>query len=229
MRGIIFDCDGTLVDSEKLGIEVLVQAATEQGVRITVADAFLRYKGANMADCVADLEMRLSRRLPQDFVPKVRERTAEAFRSQLRPIDGALDLVRSIDGPMCVASSGPREKIELSLSLAGLLPFFEGRIFSSYDVGHWKPDPGLFLHAAQVLGVAPQHCSVVEDSLPGIRAGLAAGMRVFAFQPSGIEPGMLARTVVIERLADLANLLASESTAEEAVAPDGRPDLGGRR
>jgi len=106
-----------------------------------------------MAETVNQIEVWLGRSVPESFVPDVRERTAEAFRIRLKPIEGAIDLVRTTTGRFCVASSGPVEKIRLNLSLTGLLPFLEGRIFSSYYVGFWKPDPGLFLHAAHAQGV----------------------------------------------------------------------------
>src|SRR3954451_12710581 len=133
MKTIIFDCDGTLVDSEVLSNEVLVEAVAEHGLSLSLEDAIASFLGGKMADCIAQLEARLGRPLPADFVPLLRARTADAFRTRLRPIHGALDLLRSLSSPFCVASSGPREKIELSLSLTGLLPFFEGRIFSSYE------------------------------------------------------------------------------------------------
>lgn len=207
MKTVIFDCDGTLVDSEVLAHEVLVEAVAEHGLVLSVEEALRSFRGGKMADCVAQLEARLGERLPDEFVPSLRARTAAAFRSGLRPVEGALELVRSLSPHVCVASSGPREKIELSLSLTGLSPFFEGRIFSSYEVGSWKPDPGLFLHAARVLGVAPADCAVVEDSLPGIRAGIAAGMTVFAFQPSEVDPGIPRQATVVKELAELRGLL----------------------
>jgi HAD superfamily hydrolase (TIGR01509 family) len=82
--------------------------------------------------------------------------------------------------PVCVASNAPRSKIELCLATTGLARFFEGRIFSAYEVGSWKPDPGLFLHAAQAMGAAPARCLVVEDSAPGVIAAREAGMQVVA-------------------------------------------------
>jgi HAD superfamily hydrolase (TIGR01509 family) len=168
-----------------------------------------------MAECVAELEARLGRQLPATFVRDLRSRTADEFRRRLRPVEGAVELVQwvaTLPISICVASSGPREKVELSLSLTGLLPFFEGRIFSSYEVGAWKPDPGLFLHAAEAMGVAPGDCAVVEDSVPGLRAGLAAGMTVFAFQPHGVDPNTPPETMPLLKLVDLRDRLA-ESTA----------------
>lgn len=226
MRAIIFDCDGTLVDSEALANEVLVEAVAEHGLRLSVAEALAAFRGGKMADCVAQLEARLGRPLPATFVPDLRARTAREFRSRLRAVEGALELVRflsSLPLPICVASSGPIEKIELSLSLTGLMPFFEGRIFSSYDLDVWKPDPGLFLHAAPSMGVAPGDCAVVEDSLPGMRAGLAAGMTVFAFQPYGVGPATVEGTTTVKKLIELRDLIA-QSVAQHVgyrVAVDG--------
>lgn len=214
MKAIIFDCDGTLVDSETLSTEVLVEAVGEHGLHLSVPEAMFAFRGGKMADCIAELESRLGRPLPETFVPEFRARAAQAFRARLRAIEGALELVQSLATmpvPFCVASSGPPEKIELSLSLTGLLPFFQGRIFSSYDVGVWKPDPGLFLHAADALGVAPDHCAVIEDSLPGMLAGLAAGMRVFAFQPHGVDPRTPAETIPLMKLLDLRDLLIAHA------------------
>lgn len=203
----IFDCDGTLVDSEILANEVLRDLVAEHGLDLSLDELVRRFRGGKLADCVAELEALLGRRLPDDFVPRFRRRSAAAFAERLRPVPGAVELVAAMTGPICVASSGPMEKIRLSLSLTGLLPFFEGRIFSSYDLGSWKPDPGLFLHAADTMGVAPNDCAVVEDSLPGVRAGLAAGMTVYALLSPGFEDSLLPNGVLkVTRLAELRDL-----------------------
>ncbi len=182
---LIFDCDGTLVDSEVLANEVMVESVTKLGLSMSVDDAVHNYRGCKMADCVADLERLLGRALPADFVPALRARTAAAFVTRLKPMTGAREAISRLKMPYAVASSGPRGKIELSLRLAGLLDLFKQSIFSSYDVGFWKPDPRLFLHVAAALGVAPDRCAVVEDSAVGITASIAAGMHTFAFDPRG--------------------------------------------
>jgi len=210
IEAVIFDCDGTLVDSETLGNEVLVECVGEHGLLLTVEEALTHFTGRKMADCVAELEQRLGKALPADFVPDLRARMARTFRERLRPIDGALSVLQRLRVPYCVASSGPREKIELSLGLTGMLGYFHGRVFSSYEHGSWKPDPGLFLHAAAVLGIAPSRCAVVEDSPPGLQAGLAAGMIVFAFRQRGAIPGDTADGVrILEDLADLPRIVAA--------------------
>jgi len=215
MKAVIFDCDGTLVDSEVLTNEVLVEAVAECGLVISLAEAVAAFRGRKMAECVSALEQRLGRALPADFVVRFRERMSAAFRDRLRPVDGAVDLVRSIRQPFCVASSGPRDKIELSLSLTGLLPFFQDSIFSSYEVGCWKPEPGLFLHAARTMGIEPQSCVVVEDSLPGVQAGISAGMQVFAFQPHETDPQIPKNVRVVRHLSELNDWLSS-GDAEQA-------------
>ncbi len=204
---VIFDCDGTLVDSEPLANAALVEALAALGVHLPLEESMRRYVGGRMADCVADIERRTGRKLPDSFVPELRTRTSEVFRSQLQPMDGAAQTLQALQVPACVASSGPMEKIQLSLAVTGLSRFFaRDRVFSAYDVGAWKPDPGLFLHAARVLDVAPEHCAVVEDSLPGIQAGTNAGMRTFWFRPHGDVPDSV---TALPHLTDLPKLLAA--------------------
>ncbi len=203
VRLVIFDCDGTLVDSEELGTSVLVEMAAELGLVLPLRETNRLFRGWQLDRCVAQIGQWLGRAPPEDFIPQVRARTERVFRERLRPVPGAPDVVRALRVPMCVASSGPREKIELSLTLTGLLPYFENRIFSGYELATWKPDPGLFLHAAQALRVPPAQCAVVEDSLVGVQAGVAAGMRVFAYQPEHTDPQIPQGVSILRRLEEL--------------------------
>ena len=177
---VIFDCDGVLVDSEHLAMEIWVEMAAEYGYALSLDDALEAFRGGEMAKCVAHLEGLLGHKVKAEFVPDFRERSAERFRVQLRPIDGVTDVLNGLDVPFCVASNGPVEKMEVSLRVTGLWDYFDGRIVSAYRVGSFKPEPGLFLAAAQLLDMPPQRCAVVEDSVPGVKAGIAAGMSVFA-------------------------------------------------
>ncbi len=206
---LIFDCDGVLVDSEDLSARLLLEAAREYGpLAMEPSEAIHLFRGRKMAECVAILSERLGRPLPEDFTPRFRTRQAEVFRRELKPIPGVSEALRQITIPMCVASNGPREKIALALSVTGLLPFFEDRIFSSYELGTWKPDPGVFLHAASKSGVAPTNCAVVEDSVLGVRAGLAAGMPVFGYIAAGDGPEFhLPGVTRFDRMAELPGLL----------------------
>ncbi len=188
IQAIIFDCDGTLVDSETIGAAVLAEALAEEGLAMSAAEVLHAFRGRRMATTLAEVSALLGRALAQDFEARLRDRSARAVRAGLREIAGATALVEALSLPFCVASNAPRAKTELNLTVTGLLPHFEGRIFSAYEVGSWKPDPGLFLHAAQAMGTAPAHCLVVEDSAPGVQAALAAGMQVVALLPEGLVP-----------------------------------------
>jgi len=211
MKVVIFDCDGTLVDSEGLTSEVLVEMVLEHGLAIPLPEAIDLFRGRRLADCVSEIERRLAHSLPHDFVAQFRSRSSDALRLRLQPVNGALELVKSLRQRICVASSGPRDKIELSLSVTGLLPFFRNAIFSSYEIGAWKPDPGIFLHTAQAMGVEAADCVVVEDSLPGIQAGIAAGMQVFAFQPHEVDRRIPGNVTVIRHLSEVGSRLTGDA------------------
>jgi HAD superfamily hydrolase (TIGR01509 family) len=178
---VIFDCDGVLVDSEGIGTAVLAQAAMSEGAMLGADEYLGLFRGLKMAECVVEIERRLGRRLRENFVADVRQAMAMAFASHLRAVEGVHAALAAITSPVCVASNGPMAKMQHTLGLTNLLGHFEGRIFSAYDVGVWKPDPGLFLHAARTCGAEPSRCVVVEDSLSGIRAANAAGMRVLGY------------------------------------------------
>jgi HAD superfamily hydrolase (TIGR01509 family) len=178
---VIFDCDGVLVDSESIGTAALARAAISEGAAIGDDEALRLFRGLKMAECIVEIERRLGWRVRDDFVADVRHAMAVAFESHLQAIEGIHAALAAITLPVCVASNGPMPKMRHTLGLTNLLGHFEGRLFSAYDVGVWKPDPGLFLHAARTLRADPSRCVVVEDSLSGIRAAHAAGMRVFGY------------------------------------------------
>nr|WP_315243274.1 HAD-IA family hydrolase [uncultured Albidiferax sp.] len=215
IHAVIFDADGTLVDSEEPGMDVLHALAVAHGVQFTRAEAHQRFRGARMADCIAWITAQLPAQAPgfeAALTAQVRQQSEIRFRQGLEPLPGALALLQSLQAqplPFCVATNGPREKVELTLGLTGLRPLLGERIFCAYEVGSFKPDPGLFLHAAQALGVAPAHCAVVEDSLPGLLAGLAAGMQVFSLHPQeGLAAEVAERVTFIAGLDALGPLLA---------------------
>ena len=178
---VIFDCDGVLVDSESLQLRALLDVAGPLGFTMPLETAIERFRGAKMADVVRAIEGEVGAPTPTEFVADVRARQAEVFARELRPVEGIHEALARLPWPRCVASSGPLEKIRLSLTLTGLLDAFGDRIFSSYEIGSWKPEPDLFLHAAARMGASPRDTVVVEDSVLGVRAGVAAGMRVLGY------------------------------------------------
>jgi HAD superfamily hydrolase (TIGR01509 family) len=178
---IIFDSDGVLVDSEPIINRVFVQMLAECGHSMDYDRTLREFSGATMADRLAATRQRLGWTPPQDFTASFDRRLAEVLRRELRPVPGIRRVLDRLEGPWCVASNGSQEDITLRLRLAGLLEHFTPRLFSATEVAHGKPAPDLFLHAAAAMGMAPDRCVVVEDSLRGVQAGVRAGMTVFGF------------------------------------------------
>jgi HAD superfamily hydrolase (TIGR01509 family) len=179
---IIFDCDGVLVDSEPISNALLAECLTAVGLPTTTEQCVERYMGGSLAAAVADAERRLGRRLPERFAADFNAACFAVFDEELEAVAGIEALLDSLDGvPTCVASSGAHEKLRRTLGRTGLLPRFEGRIFSASDVARGKPAPDLFLHAAERMGADPARCAVIEDSPMGVAAAVAAGMSVFGY------------------------------------------------
>jgi HAD superfamily hydrolase (TIGR01509 family) len=178
---VIFDCDGVLVDSEGPANRLLCEAINRAGLDISEQETNRELNGLTMASTLEIIEHRLGRALPSDFLPRLQERTFEAFRHELKAVPGIHDAIARIDLPDCVASSGEIEKMRFTLGLTGLLDHFEGRLFSATQVARGKPAPDVFLFAAEQMGVAPDRCVVVEDAVAGVQAARAAGMPVFAY------------------------------------------------
>jgi HAD superfamily hydrolase (TIGR01509 family) len=182
---VIFDCDGVLVDSEPVANRIFAEELNAAGLALSVEEVCREFIGRSMACCLAEVERRLGRPLPAGFVERLQSRTFDAFRAGLAPVAGVREALARIDLPFCVASSGEPQKMRLTLGLTGLLPLFEGRLFSAVEVERGKPHPDLFLHAARRLGATPARCAVVEDSRHGVAAGVAAGMTVFGYAGRG--------------------------------------------
>ena len=182
---IIFDCDGVLVDSEALENQLLIDMAERHGLGVDAGEAHSEFVGRKLADCVRHIERSTGRNLPDTFIKDYRKELRSLVERELKPILGIREALELINISKCVASNGPREKMEQALRVTDLHSFFEGRLFSAYDVNAWKPEPDLFLHAAKVINVPPQACTVVEDSRVGVQAALTAGMRVVAYEPDG--------------------------------------------
>ncbi|WP_437881674.1 HAD-IA family hydrolase [Pseudomonas sp. LRF_L74] len=181
IEGVIFDCDGTLVDSERLAVRLLAELIGEQRVSMIPDEVMARFRGNRFADFLAGL----GESYPQLDIELIdagfRQRSLPLFREHLVEMPGAVAFVRSLELAKCVASNGPRIKIETSLATVGLLDDFRGRIVSAYEVNAWKPSPLLIEHAARVIDLPASRCLLVEDSLPGVMAGLAAGSPVAGF------------------------------------------------
>ncbi len=193
---IIFDCDGVLVDSEAIGGRVFAEQLRANGFACEQASVHRRFVGQNLPTILRILAAEDGWIAPAGFPTQVREATLAALRAEgVLPIPGivaVLDAIAAAGLATCVASSGRFEKMRTTLGLTGLLPRFEGRLFSAHQVAEGKPAPDLFLFAAATMGVAPADCLVVEDAPAGLQAAKAAGMPAVAYAAGAAEQELLA-------------------------------------
>jgi HAD superfamily hydrolase (TIGR01509 family) len=207
---IIFDCDGTLVDSEEISTEVLADSLSESGLATTTAEARREYQGLLLTEIDARAQAKLGRPLPDGWLERFERDRAERFRRELRPVPGAAETLRKIKAAgiaVCVASQGKLEKTRLTLELTGLRELFaEQQLFSAWSVDRGKPHPDLFLHAARAMGIEPRDCVVVEDSPSGIEAARAARMHAVGLAPR--DGGELLRAGADELVSSLYELPA---------------------
>lgn len=179
--GVIFDCDGVLVDSERIGVHIDRQVLSEVGLEFTLEEVVKNFMGKSDKYFVETVESLIGTKVPENWLAEVGRRYNEAFENELTSVAGIEAALDEIDLPYCVASSGTHEKMQLTLGKTGLISRFEKKLFSSTQVARGKPHPDLFLFAADQMGWQPHRCVVVEDSHAGVEAGLAAGMRVVAY------------------------------------------------
>jgi HAD superfamily hydrolase (TIGR01509 family) len=184
-RLVIFDCDGVLVDSDRISLRIQAERITALGLPTTYEDCVRDYLGLGMPATLRILAERLGRPLPDGWPDDLDAAVRDAFRRELRPVAGIAAALDAIELPTCVASSGSHAKMRLTLGLTGLYDRFAGRIFSAEEVERGKPEPDLFLHAAERMGAAPGDCVVVEDSPFGAAAARAAGMRALGYAADG--------------------------------------------
>jgi HAD superfamily hydrolase (TIGR01509 family) len=197
-----------LVDSEPLINRVFVQMLTNCGHSLDYEQTLREFSGATLADRLAVTQRRLRWTPLPDFRARFDRRLIEALRHDLRSVPGIRSVLDQLERPWCVASNGSKEDVRTRLEIAGFLPHYSPRLFSAEEVAQGKPAPDLFLHVAAAMGVGHHRCVVVEDSLPGVRAGVLAGMTVFGFARL-TSPDLLreAGAIVFDDMASLSSLL----------------------
>jgi HAD superfamily hydrolase (TIGR01509 family) len=206
---VIFDCDGVLVDTEPIAAAVSSDALGELGWKLTPHEVSERFTGRTNAYFESEVEGFLGRPLPEAWRSRLDEEFARRCEVELLPIKGVIDVIEQLTQPAWVASNGIRTVILRSLRIVGLDRHFEGRIVSAEDVAHGKPAPDVYLRAAELAGVDPAACAVVEDSPTGLAAARAAGMHAFAFA-SGFYPVAVLdgpATTIFTDMAELPELL----------------------
>ena len=210
---VIFDCDGVLVDTERLSVRIDGRVLADLGLPMTEQEVIDRFVGRTEVFWREEIERLLGRRLADGEYEAYEPWYREAFEAELTAIDGIAEAIDALDRrgvATCVASSGTHERMQFTLGHTGLYERFSGRIFSATEVAEGKPSPLLFLYAAQQMGVPPADCLVIEDSRYGVQAAVAAGMRVAGYSGSVIPADALheaGATIVIDDMRKIPDLL----------------------
>lgn len=210
---IIFDCDGVLVDSEEIAHRVFIELLTSLGIMVSAQRAFQLFRGYSLPACIETIRTTLHKTVPDNLKDLFYQKLFIEFRKSLQPVPGIVSVLARLSVPYCVASSGEHEKMAVSLTVTGLFDLFKGKIYSSQDVKRGKPYPDLFLHAAACCGATPNRCAVIEDSVPGMQAGLAAGMQVFGYVTEdsireALRPPAFNSVTQFSRMEELPHLLS---------------------
>jgi HAD superfamily hydrolase (TIGR01509 family) len=177
---VIFDCDGVVVDSERIIHEVFDAWLAELGVVVT-PDMNELFLGRTLADVLKIVTEKTGRMVPKSALDGYLERRDRVLRESVQPVAGVRGVLEALRTPFCIASSGDHAKMRATLGGTGLLPLFAGKIFSATEVARGKPAPDVFLYAAEKMGAAPERSAVIEDSINGVLAGCAAGMTVLGY------------------------------------------------
>ena len=178
---VIFDCDGVVVDSERIVFEVFGSFIRSLGVHLTDAETREQFLGRSLADCMTIVERFRGSPAPPGSLERYTADRDRVLRERVQPVAGIRELLATLTIPFCIASSGGHDKMRITLGATKLMPLFEGRLFSATEVPRAKPAPDIFLFAAERMGARPARTAVIEDSVNGVLAGCAAGMTVFGF------------------------------------------------
>ena len=181
IEAVIFDCDGVLIDSEVLSARTLISALSAQGIAVDFDYFCVNFLGRSFPTVAEDIRRTFDIALPEGFEAAYRADLLTAFETELARTPGIGAVLEAMTLPYCVATSSSPERAMRSLSVTGLDRYFGPRIYTASQVARGKPAPDLFLHAATQMGADPRRCLVIEDSLPGLQAGRAAGMHVLRY------------------------------------------------
>jgi HAD superfamily hydrolase (TIGR01509 family) len=206
---VIFDCDGVVVDSERVVFEVFGSFIRSLGVHLTDGETHEQFLGRALPECMSIVERLRGKPVPSGALERYCADRDRVLRELVQPVEGIREVLETLTIPFCIASSGGHDKMRITLGATRLMPFFEGRLFSATEVPRGKPAPDIFLFAAERMGVSPARTAVVEDSVNGVLAGCAAGMTVFGFVDLTPAPKLAAAGAqhVFTRMRELPGLL----------------------
>ncbi len=206
---MIFDCDGVLVDSDRISLRIQAERISALGLDMDYEDCVRDFLGLGMEATLRILAERLGHPVPDGWEAELDAAVREGFRRELRPVPGVVEALEEIELPTCIASSGSHKKMRFTLGLTGLWDHFAGRIFSVEEVQRGKPAPDLFLHAATHMSTPPERCIVVEDSPFGVAGAKAAGMSALGFAAATPPAHLDGADAVFTAMEDLPELVAN--------------------
>ncbi len=213
---VIFDCDGVLIDSEKLSMDVDIALLAENGINLTEAEIHHRFVGTTFEAMVAELEREYKRPLPPDLAARKDGMMLDLYRRDLKPVPGVIPMLKKLALPKSIGSNGPRERAMAALRMTGLEPFFGDRLTTYEDVKNGKPAPDIYLLAAQRAGFKPARCLVVEDSVTGAISALAAGCIVIGF--TGVAHDPVAKAKELRKLG-VSHVIQDMDELLDAISP----------
>ena len=218
IKCVVFDCDGTLIDSERLCCRALINIFSDYSDSVTEEDILAYFQGGKLADILSDICEKLDIRVSLDILEyQYRGQIQRLFETELIAMDGALDVVQALKKQgiaVCVVSNNPKRKIEFSLKITHLLDEFEGALFSAFDANSWKPEPDLLCYAAMNMGVLPQECIYIDDTPRGVEAGVQAHMQTLHLRMNPHSPRETKFSV--PEVADIREVLAIVNEANVA-------------
>ncbi|MCW8346052.1 HAD-IA family hydrolase [Vibrio sp. ZSDZ65] len=216
VKCVLFDCDGTLVDSEMLCCEALVATFKEVGVSLSLEVAAENFSGGKIADVLMSAKRLTESNVSLDLLePIYRRLTTELFESRLTPINGVERLLDYLDDEMieyCVVTNSPTKKALHMLSIVGLSDRFKGKVISAFDANSWKPEPDLLRYAVTIMGFLPKECVYIDDTEKGVNMGIATGVKTVHFAKVCVESQpnvtcLSAMTQVVAHISELNGLV----------------------
>jgi HAD superfamily hydrolase (TIGR01509 family) len=185
---VIFDCDGVLLDSEKISMDVDIALLAQNGIDFTEAEMHRRFVGTTFESMITDIEFEFGKKLPIDLSDQKDTLMLDLYRRELATVPGVIPLLQQLDLPKSIGTNGPRHRAIEALRMVGLEPFFGDRLTTYEDVEYGKPAPDIYQLAAFRAGFAPDKCVVIEDSVTGVTAAMAAGCHVIGFTGVAHDP-----------------------------------------
>lgn len=216
VRHIIFDCDGVLIDSEQISMATDQRLLAENGVVISEAELHSRFVGKTFQGMIDELEAETGRKLPNDLELRKDVLMLEVYRRELKSIPGVPEVLDRVALPKSIGTNGPRHRAMEALKIVGIDRHFGSRMTTFEDVVHGKPAPDIYLMAAARAGFTPQECVVIEDSVTGVAAAVAAGCVTLGFTGSQVHRSdhalklvELGAVAVFADMAELPDLLST--------------------